>query len=107
MVKDWTTNETANVNEICLSMKEQIIRMVEWAKNIPVFSEFSMNDQITLLKAHVGEHLLLGVAKRSLTTKDFLHLGNNHITTKLTAGERSDTRYKNYQKLIFHLGLCL
>lgn len=31
--------------------------------------------QVSLLRAHAGEHLLLGVAKRSMPFKDFLLLG--------------------------------
>lgn len=33
--------------------------------------------QVSLLRAHAGEHLLLGVAKRSMPFKDFLLLGTN------------------------------
>ncbi len=32
--------------------------------------------QVSLLRAHAGEHLLLGVAKRSMPYKDLLLLGN-------------------------------
>lgn len=32
--------------------------------------------QVALLRAHAGEHLLLGVAKRSIPYTDFLLLGN-------------------------------
>lgn len=31
--------------------------------------------KVSLLRAHAGEHLLLGVAKRSMPFKDFLLLG--------------------------------
>ena len=34
---------------------------------------------MALLRAHAGEHLLLGVARRSMKLKDFLLLGNNMI----------------------------
>lgn len=33
--------------------------------------------QVSLLRAHAGEHLLLGVAKRSMPFRDFLLLGTN------------------------------
>lgn len=33
--------------------------------------------QVSLLRAHAGEHLLLGVAKRSMPYKDILLLGKN------------------------------
>ncbi|NXE41497.1 HNF4A factor, partial [Ptilorrhoa leucosticta] len=35
--------------------------------------------QVALLRAHAGEHLLLGAAKRSMVFKDVLLLGNDHI----------------------------
>lgn len=35
--------------------------------------------QVALLRAHAGEHLLLGVARRSMVHKDILLLGNNVI----------------------------
>ena len=37
---------------------------------------------MALLRAHAGEHLLLGVAKRSLTLNDILLLGNDAIITR-------------------------
>lgn len=38
--------------------------------------------QVALLRAHAGEHLLLGVAKRSLSLNDVLLLGNNSLITR-------------------------
>jgi len=35
--------------------------------------------QVALLRAHAGEHLLLGVARRSIAHKDTLLLGNDVI----------------------------
>ena len=34
---------------------------------------------MALLRAHAGEHLLLGLARRSLMFKDVLLLGNDHV----------------------------
>ena len=39
-------------------------------------------EQVALLRAHAGEHLLLGVARRSTKVKDVLLLGNNMIIPK-------------------------
>lgn len=36
-------------------------------------------DQVALLRAHAGEHLLLGVARRSISLKDLLLLGNDCV----------------------------
>ena len=69
----------ANIDDVCESMKDQLILLVDWAKCIPAFLELSMDDQIVLLRAHAGEHLLLGLAKRSMNHKDILLLGNDFI----------------------------
>ena len=45
-----------------------ILSIVEWFVFFP---------QVSLLRAHAGEHLLLGVAKRSMAFRDFLLLGKN------------------------------
>ncbi|KAM6104452.1 hepatocyte nuclear factor 4-gamma isoform 3-T5 [Theristicus caerulescens] len=51
--------------------------------NIPSISTLSqaetLSRQVALLRAHAGEHLLLGAAKRSMAYKDILLLGNNYI----------------------------
>ncbi|MGH0152438.1 UNVERIFIED_CONTAM: hypothetical protein FKN15_059120 [Acipenser sinensis] len=60
-------------------MKQQLLVLVEWAKYIPAFCELALDDQVALLRAHAGEHLLLGAAKRSMMYKDILLLGNDHI----------------------------
>ncbi|KAJ8927004.1 hypothetical protein NQ314_020567 [Rhamnusium bicolor] len=41
---------------------------------------------VALLRAHAGEHLLLGLARRSMHLKDVLLLGNNCIITKQCPG---------------------
>lgn len=40
-------------------------------------NNFSLPLQVALLRAHAGEHLLLGAAKRSMMFKDVLLLGKN------------------------------
>ena len=35
--------------------------------------------QVSLLRAHAGEHLLLGLARRSMNLQDILLLGNDMI----------------------------
>ncbi|KAK6616810.1 Transcription factor HNF-4 [Polyplax serrata] len=63
-------------------MKQQLLILVEWARFLPIFRELSLDDQVALLRAHAGEHLLLGVARRSLNLKDVLLLGNNCVITR-------------------------
>lgn len=79
---DLSTKQIANINDVCDSMKEQLLVLVQWAKYIPAFSELTLDDQVALLRAHAGEHLLLGVARRSMQLQDVLLLGNNCIITK-------------------------
>lgn len=68
-------------------MKQQLLILVEWAKYIPAFTELTLDDQVALLRAHAGEHLLLGLARRSLHLKDVLLLGNNCIITRYCPGK--------------------
>ncbi|XP_053556855.1 hepatocyte nuclear factor 4-beta [Bombina bombina] len=76
---DISMKKVATINDVCESMKQQLLLLVEWAKYIPAFCELPLDDQVALLRAHAGAHLLLGVAKRSLPYKDFLLLGNDFI----------------------------
>ncbi|XP_069702541.1 hepatocyte nuclear factor 4-gamma isoform X5 [Periplaneta americana] len=74
-----TNKQYANINDVCDSMKQQLLILVEWAKYIPAFTELQLDDQVALLRAHAGEHLLLGLARRSMHLRDVLLLGNNCI----------------------------
>ncbi|XP_053305514.1 hepatocyte nuclear factor 4-beta isoform X2 [Spea bombifrons] len=76
---DIAMKKIATISDVCESMKQQLLLLVEWAKYIPAFCELPLDDQVALLRAHAGAHLLLGVAKRSLPYKDFLLLGNDFI----------------------------
>ena len=48
--------------------------MIQYNSELIIENEFSLF-QVALLRAHAGEHLLLGVAKRSMLYKDILLLG--------------------------------
>ncbi|XP_076358440.1 hepatocyte nuclear factor 4-gamma-like isoform X3 [Tachypleus tridentatus] len=74
-----STKKVATIADVCESMKQQLLILVEWAKYIPSFSDLPLDDQVALLRAHAGEHLLLGLARRSMNVKDVLLLGNNFI----------------------------
>lgn len=69
----------AGVMDVCESMKQQLLILVEWAKYIPSFCELVLDDQVALLRAHAGEHLLLGAAFRSMNLQDMILLGNDCI----------------------------
>ncbi|KAM5158075.1 hepatocyte nuclear factor 4-gamma [Mantella aurantiaca] len=79
---DINTKKIASVTDICESMKQQLLVLVEWAKYIPAFCELALDDQVALLRAHAGEHLLLGITKRSMLFKDILLLGNSYVIHK-------------------------
>jgi len=72
----------ATSNDIVESMKQQLLVLVEWAKYIPVFCELPLDDQVSLLRAHASEHLVLGVARRSIMYKDALLLGNDLVISR-------------------------
>ncbi|XP_039591637.1 hepatocyte nuclear factor 4-alpha isoform X1 [Polypterus senegalus] len=76
---DIRAKKIASIIDVCESMKQQLLVLVEWAKYIPAFCELPLDDQVALLRAHAGEHLLLGATKRSMMFKDILLLGNDHI----------------------------
>ncbi|XP_077024243.1 hepatocyte nuclear factor 4-alpha isoform X2 [Tamandua tetradactyla] len=79
---DIRAKKIASIADVCESMKEQLLVLVEWAKYIPAFSELPLDDQVALLRAHAGEHLLLGATKRSMVFKDVLLLGNDYIVPR-------------------------
>lgn len=79
----------ASINDVCESMKQQLLNLVEWAKHINAFNDLLLDDQVALLRAHAGEHLLLGLSRRSMHLKDVLLLGNNCIITKQCPGTLS------------------
>lgn len=72
----------ATSNDIVESMKQQLLVLVEWAKYIPVFCELPLDDQVSLLRAHASEHLVLGVARRSMLYRDALLLGNDLVISR-------------------------
>ncbi|KAK7114968.1 uncharacterized protein [Littorina saxatilis] len=81
-MQDLMAKKVASPDDVCESMKQQLLILVEWAKYIPCFCELPLDDQVALLRAHAGEHLLLGVAKRSLVLNDILLLGNDSVITR-------------------------
>lgn len=84
--EDLSTKQFASINDVCESMKQQLLTLVEWAKHIPAFNDLQLDDQVALLRAHAGEHLLLGLSRRSMHLKDVLLLGNNCVITKHCPG---------------------
>lgn len=81
---DLSNKQYASIHDVCDSMKQQLLILVEWAKSIPAFAELQLDDQVALLRGHAGEHLLLGVSRRSMHLNGVLLLGNHSIITKLS-----------------------
>lgn len=76
------SQQYASINDVSESMKQQLLNLVEWAKNLKAFNDIPIDDQVALLRAHAGEHLVLGIARRSIHLNGVLLLSNNAILTK-------------------------
>jgi nuclear factor 4 len=42
-----SNKQFANINDVCDSMKQQLLILVEWAKYIPAFTELLLDDQVS------------------------------------------------------------
>ncbi|KAG7327172.1 hypothetical protein KOW79_008778 [Hemibagrus wyckioides] len=78
-IREVITKKIAQPADVCESIKQQLLLLVEWAKRIPEFCELPVDDRVNLLRAHSAEHLILGVARRSLPYNDVILLGNDFI----------------------------
>ncbi|XP_054164994.1 hepatocyte nuclear factor 4-gamma-like isoform X2 [Oppia nitens] len=76
---NYQTKKLATIHDVCESMKQQLLVLVEWAKCIPAFMDLQIDDQVALLRGHAGEHLLLGLSRRSISINDILLLGNDFV----------------------------
>lgn len=45
---DLANKQLASINDVCESMKQQLLILVEWAKHIPAFNELQLDDQVHL-----------------------------------------------------------
>lgn len=43
---DISSKKVANISDVCESMKQQLLILVDWAKYIPCFGELSLDDQV-------------------------------------------------------------
>ena len=46
--------KVATINDMCESMKQQLLILVEWAKYIPSFCELPLDDQVSTSPASVS-----------------------------------------------------
>ena len=49
---DIRTKKIANITDVCESMKQQLLVLVEWAKYIPAFCDLPLDDQVRLIPRH-------------------------------------------------------
>lgn len=42
-----SNRQLAKINDVCDSIKQQLLILVEWAKYIPAFTELHLDDQVT------------------------------------------------------------
>ena len=52
----------ASLEDIVISMRDQLIMLVRWAKLMRCFRELDTSDQVAVIKAGSAKHLLLGIA---------------------------------------------
>jgi len=43
-----SNKQIANISDVCESMKQQLLILVEWAKYIPAFTELPLDDQVII-----------------------------------------------------------
>ncbi|GFX93706.1 hepatocyte nuclear factor 4-alpha [Trichonephila clavipes] len=43
---DISSKKVANISDVCESMKQQLLILVDWAKNIPQFCDLPLDDQV-------------------------------------------------------------
>ncbi|KAK7881311.1 hypothetical protein WMY93_029720 [Mugilogobius chulae] len=77
---DLAEQKSASVSDLCDSMRQQLLVLVEWAKYIPAFGELPLDDQPA--QSSCGRTPLARGAKRSMPFKDFLLLGNGCVIHK-------------------------
>ena len=65
------TKKIASVNDVCDSMRQQLIVLVEWAKYIPAFSELPLDDQVIMAGSDFE------------TRKEFVPTDKDRISRKL------------------------
>ena len=63
-IADMSEQKSASVGDVCDSMRQQLLVLVEWAKYIPAFGELPLDDQVTGLRC---SGLLLRVYKLNPT----------------------------------------
>jgi hypothetical protein len=56
-----TNKQIANINDVCDSMKQQLLILVEWAKYIPAFIELQLDDQVFSITMYAHRERLMAL----------------------------------------------
>lgn len=59
---DVSEQKAATVGDVCDSMRQQLLVLVEWAKYIPAFGELPLDDQVadlTVIDLKSGSYLVI------------------------------------------------
>ncbi|VDD96451.1 unnamed protein product [Enterobius vermicularis] len=67
----------ATTSDVTDSMHQQLMLMVEWAKNLPEFLQLPMDCQIALLRNFSAQHLVICAGFRSIQMQDAIWLTND------------------------------
>lgn len=51
---DLSNKQFASIHDVCDSMKQQLLILVEWAKSIPNFAELQLDDQVSFCGNCIG-----------------------------------------------------
>ncbi|CAI5440132.1 unnamed protein product [Caenorhabditis angaria] len=76
ITKTSDARRQATTCDVTDSMNQQLILMVEWAKNLDQFQRLDMNTQISLLRHFSAQHLVMCAAFRSIHLSDAVWLTN-------------------------------
>lgn len=83
-----SNKQIANINDVCESMKQQLLILVEWAKYIPAFTELPLDDQVIITyKIWICVHrkgVMVGLSISQpimISIKMFLHM-HTHTHTQ-------------------------
>ena len=79
---DSAIKKEADINDVWELMKQQLFMLVKWARRLPSFCDLPLDDQVALLGAHAGEHLVLGAARRSLAYRDVVLLSSDIVLSR-------------------------
>lgn len=66
---DVSNVKSATVGDVCDSMRQQLLVLVEWAKYIPSFGELPLDDQVT---SHISELNLYIACTKSYLCSDLM-----------------------------------